>query len=194
MHPAFRLFAAGLVLLWGMGSAQAQGNPGATSYTLNTAESSIQFSIGHFFVSATDGRFTTFDGSLSVPPGAPERGTVTIHVSPGSIDTGIAARDEHLRTADFFDAARYPSALFVSTGLTLTGGSNGALTGLLTLHGATNPVSLDAMLETPDRNGARLVFSAQGKLKRSAFGMDQYQGVIGDEVTLKIHAVFDRTR
>jgi polyisoprenoid-binding protein YceI len=192
MRLFLRGFAAGLALFCSIAGARAQENPGDAHYALNTAQSSIEFSIGHFFVSSTDGRFTSFDGSLSVPPGAPERGSVNIHVSPASIDTGIAARDEHLRTADFFDVARYPSASFISSGLTLASGNSAKLTGLLTLHGVTRPVSLDATLQSPDRKDARLAFAAQGTLKRSAFGMNDYQGVIGDDVTLKIKAVFDR--
>lgn len=194
MHPVLRGFAIGLALYLGAASAQAQDNADAIHYVLSPAASSVQFSIGHFFVSTTEGRFTQLDGSLTFAPGAPERGTVRVHVSPGSIDTGIAARDEHLRTADFFDVTRFPQATFTSSGLTLTGGSTGRLAGLLTLHGVSLPVSLDVTLQTPDRKGERLAFSAEGKLKRSAFGMNGFQGVIGDDVTLKIAAVFDRAR
>jgi polyisoprenoid-binding protein YceI len=194
MHSSVRRLAVMLVLLAGIaaGSARAQAPSGEARYTLDPAHSSIQFSIGHFFVSSTEGAFMSFDGRLTFPSGAPEHGTVSIHVSPGSINTGIAARDDHLRAADFFDVARFPLATFESSGLVLTGGNNGRLTGLLTLHGVTHPVSLDVRLQTPDRNGEMLVFSAEGKLKRSAFGMNEFQGVIGDEVTLKIAAQFDR--
>jgi polyisoprenoid-binding protein YceI len=192
MHSFLRTLVIGLALFSGAGAALAQTPSGDARYTLDAAHSSIQFSIGHFFVSSTEGAFTTFDGALTFPPGAPERGSVTIHVSPGSIDTAIAARDDHLRTADFFEIARFPLATFKSTGLALTGGTNGKLTGLLTLHGVTQPVSLDVTLQTPDRNGERLAFSAEGKLKRSAFGMSGFEGVIGDDVTLKIAAAFDR--
>ncbi len=194
MHSSIRSLAVGLVLFSGIAapSVHAQTPSSEARYTLYPAHSSIQFSIGHFFVSSTDGAFTSFDGRLTFPQETPERGTASIHVSPGSIDTGIAARDDHLRTADFFDIARFPQASFESSGLTLTGGSNGRLKGLLTVHGVTQPITLDVTLQTPDRTGERLAFSAQGKLKRSAFGMNQFAGVIGDEVTLKIAAQFVR--
>jgi polyisoprenoid-binding protein YceI len=164
------------------------------SYALDTAHSTFHFSIGHFVVSSTEGRFTKFDGRLAFSPQAPERGTVIIHVSPGSIDTGIAARDEHLRTADFFDVAKFPLATFESTGLATTGGKTGTLTGMLTLHGVTKPVTLTATLQSPDPAGDRLDFSVKGTLKRSDFGMNQYMGMIGDDVTLDIQAEFDRAR
>ena len=164
----------------------------ASRYVLNKDHSRIAFSIGHFVVSSTEGRFTQFDGKLEFPPQTPERGTVTIHVSTGSIDTGIGARDDHLRTADFFDAAKFPLATFEATGLTRTSNTGGTLTGQFSLHGVTRPLTMAVTLRTPDLTAARLEFSATGTLKRSDFGMTQYQGVIGDEVRLTIDAEFDK--
>lgn len=168
--------------------------PGGTAYVLNKDHSKIQFSISHFVVSSTEGQFTTFDGKLNFEPQAPERGAVTIHVSPGSIDTGIAARDDHLRTADFFDAAKYPVATFESTSLVQLSSKTGKLTGTLSLHGVTRPVTLNVTLLTPDLNADRLDFSANTALKRSDYGMTNYLAVIGDEVTLTIDAEFDKER
>ena len=181
---------AGLMLLALPAAAQTTG---PSLYALNAARSKFDFSIGHFMVSATEGKLTSFDGKLTFASDAPERGTVTIHVAPGSIDPGIAARDEHLRTADFFDVVRFPLASFQSSGLTRAG-KEGALTGMLTLHGVTRPVRLDVTLQTPDLNADRLDFAARGKLKRSDFGMTSYMGMVGDEVTLTIAAGFDRQR
>jgi polyisoprenoid-binding protein YceI len=168
--------------------------PGAGSYVLNAAHSKMHFSISHFVVSTTEGQFTNFDGKLVFSRSAPEHGTVTIHVSPGSVDTGIAARDEHLRSADFFDVSKFPLATFESTGLSMTGSKAGKLTGMLTLHGVTKPVTLNATLQSPDLTGDQLAFSAKGVLKRSDFGMTSYAGVIGDEVTLDFDVEFDRAR
>ena len=165
----------------------------AGGYALSREHSKILFSISHFVVSSTEGRFTAFDGKLNFEPQAPEHGSVTIHVSPGSISTDNAARDEHLRSADFFDAGKFPLATFESTGLNKTSGTAAKLTGMLTLHGVTRPITLNVTLRTPDLNADRLEFSAAGKLKRSDYGMTNYQGVIGDEVTLDIEAEFDRT-
>jgi polyisoprenoid-binding protein YceI len=166
--------------------------PNGIAYVLNKDHSKILFSISHFVVSSTQGQFTAFDGKLNFEPQAPEHGAVTIHVSPGSVSTGIAARDDHLRTADFFDAARFPLATFESTSLTRTSGTIGKLTGQFSLHGVTRPLTLAVTLRTPDLNADRLSFSATGTVKRSDFGMTQYQGVIGDEVSLTIEAEFDK--
>jgi polyisoprenoid-binding protein YceI len=163
-------------------------------YSLNREHSKILFSIGHFVVSSTEGQFTVFDGKLVFEPQAPEHGTVTIHVSPGSISTGNAARDDHLRTADFFDAAKFPLATFESTGLVRISSRTGKLAGLFSLHGVTKPITLNVTLQTPDLTADRLNFTATGTLNRSDFGMNQYLGVIGDTVTLTVEAEFDRDR
>jgi len=167
---------------------------GGGNYVLNAAHSKMQFSISHFIVSSTEGRFSNFDGRLTFQPQAPERGVVTVHVAPGSVDTGIAARDEHLRTADFFDVARFPLATFQSMSLATTDGRTGTLTGMLTLHGVTKPITLNATLQSPALTGDQLVFSLKGTLKRSDFGMNSYMSVIGDIVTLDIEAEFDKSR
>jgi polyisoprenoid-binding protein YceI len=195
MHPAFRGIVIGLTLFAGMtsGSVQAQAPSGETRYVLDPAHSSIQFSISHFVVSSTEGKFGTFDGKLNFTPQAPERGTVVIHVASASVDTGIGARDDHLRTADFFDAAKFPTITFESTNLVRSGNS-GQLSGMLSLHGVTKPITLNATLQTPDLNADRLDFSVTTKLKRSDYGMTNYLSVIGDEVTLKIAAEFERAR
>jgi polyisoprenoid-binding protein YceI len=171
-------------------TAELNGN----AYILNRERSKISFSISHFYVSSTEGQFTTFDGKLNFEPQAPEHGSATIHISSGSIDTGIAARDDHLRTADFFDAARFPVATFETTSLTQNSSTTGKLTGTLSLHGVTRPVSLNVTLLTPDLNADRLQFAANTTLKRSNFGMTNYMGVIGDDVTLSIEAEFDKER
>jgi polyisoprenoid-binding protein YceI len=182
------------VILIGLSAAPSFAQPAASGshYVLNKDHSKIQFSISHFVVSSTDGQFTAFDGKLTFEPQTPEHATVTIHISPGSVSTGIAARDDHLRTADFFDAAKFPLATFESTNLVRVSNTTGKLSGLFSLHGVTKPVTLAVTLRTPDLNADRLNFSAAGTLKRSDFGMNQYQGVIGDAVNLTIEAEFDK--
>ena len=195
-----RLWRRGLVGVILMGAAALpafaqtarSGDVTGAGYVLNRDRSKILFSIGHFYVSSTEGQFTAFDGKLSFAPQAPERGSVTIHVSPASISTGNAARDDHLRTADFFDVGKFPVASFESTSLVRTSGKSGKLTGTLFLHGVSRPVTLNVTLQTADVSADRLDFSASGVLKRSDYGMNNYAGIIGDEVTLNIDAEFDK--
>ena len=172
----------------------AQTAPGGLSYVLNKDRSRILFSIGHFYVSSTEGRFGSFDGKLDFDPQAPEQGRVIVHIAPGSISTDNAARDEHLRSADFFDAAQFPMAIFTSTSLARNSGKTGTLSGTLSLHGVTRPVTLTVTLASPGLGGDKELFSATGTLKRSDYGMTNYLGVIGDDVKLDIEAEFDRER
>ena len=165
---------------------------GSNEYILNGGHSRITFSIGHFFVSSTQGQFKTFDGRLSFDPQAPERGSVIIHINPGSIFTNVAARDEHLRSADFFDVTRYPLATFQSVALVKDTNATGKLIGTLSLHGVAKPITLNINFLSADLHADRLDFTAVGTLKRSDYGMNNYRGVIGDEVTLDIEAEFDR--
>ncbi len=172
---------------------QAPAGP-AVGYMLDKAHSRIQFSIGHFLVSSTEGQFTSFDGRLIFAPKSPETGTVTVHVAAASISTDNAARDAHLRTADFFDAPQFPVITFHSINLVRVSATAGKLSGTLTLHGVSKPVTLDVTLKSPDTAGETLNFSARTILKRSDFGMTNYMGVIGNDVTLSIDAQFDRDR
>lgn len=185
------LFLMGLLVL----PAFAQtAQPHDNVYVLNKDRSKILFSIGHFYVSSTEGQFTTFDGKLNFEPQAPEHGTATIHIAPGSVDTGISARDDHLRTSDFFDAAHFPIATFESTNLIQNSSKTGKLTGTLSLHGVTRPITLNVTLLSRDLNADQLNFSANTTLKRSDYSMTNYLGVIGDDVTLTIEAEFDREK
>jgi polyisoprenoid-binding protein YceI len=176
------------------GSRLDDAKPGGNAYSLNPDRSKFLFSIGHFLVSSTQGQFKSFDGTLRFDPQSPDHGTVTIHVLPNSISTDNAARDEHLRSADFFDAQRFPSALFESTTLIRNSDRTGKLTGTLSLHGVSRPITLDVTYLTLNPNADTQHFSATGRLKRSDFGMTNYMGVIGDDVTLNIEAEFDRQR
>src|SRR5580692_8741143 len=163
-----------------------------SEYVLNRDHSKILFSISHFYVSSTEGQFTTFDGKLNFEPQAPDLSMVTIHISPGTISTGNTARDDHLRTADFFDVSKFPLATFESTSLVQLSSKTGKIIGSLNLHGVSKPVTLDVTLQTSDLSTDRLIVSAATTLKRSDYGMNNYMGIIGDDVALTIEAEFDR--
>jgi polyisoprenoid-binding protein YceI len=184
----------GLMVAWALPASAQNAPPMAGAFKLNRDHSKIQFSIGHFYVSTTEGQFTTFDGRLNFAPQAPGQGSVAIQISPGSISTGNDARDEHLRTADFFDVGKFPTAGFESTSLVPVSARTGKLTGMLSLHGMVRPITMTVTLQSPDVNSDRLNFSADGTLRRSDYGMTNYPGIIGHEVTLHIEAEFDRER
>jgi polyisoprenoid-binding protein YceI len=179
--------------------AQAQtANPSpatsdiGTRYILNKQHTKIGFSIGHMVVSSTDGIFTAFDGKLLFNPQSPEKSGVSVAVSTASIDTDEKARDEHLRTADFFDVEKYPTATFQSTGIKLKSDNAGEVTGILTIHGIQKPVTFDVSLHRQGGNADTLEFNATATLLRSDFGMTGYRAMVGNEVTLNITAEFDK--
>ncbi len=103
----------------------------------------IQFKIKHLGYSWLIGQFREFNGHFSFDERKPEKNKVSVTIKMASLDTNHAERDKHLRSADFFDVTRYPTATFVSSAYESTGKHTGILHGKLTLHGITKDVSID---------------------------------------------------
>ncbi|WP_368448516.1 YceI family protein [Cobetia amphilecti] len=131
------LMAASLPLMAG----QAQ----ASDYTIDTdgQHAFIQFKISHLGYSYVLGQFKEFSGDFSYDQGKPEDAKVSVEVDVDSLDSAHAERDKHIKSADFLDVSQYPTATFTSTGFESTGDGSGKLKGELTLHGQTQPVTLD---------------------------------------------------
>jgi polyisoprenoid-binding protein YceI len=169
------------------------------TYKIDPDHSNVGFSIRHFF-SKVPGHFKTYDGTIALDPKDLSKGTVNVSIDTGSIDTGVEDRDKHLKSPDFFDAAKFPKMTFVSTEVIPKGPNHAAVKGNLTLHGVTKPVTLEADVLgfSPDPwGGYRGGFEAKTTLKRSDFGISWNKAVegggllLGDEVevTLNIEAV-----
>jgi polyisoprenoid-binding protein YceI len=118
----------------------------AADYVIDNqgAHASINFKVSHLGYSYTIGRFNTFDGTFSYDADSLTASKVSVNVDTTSLDSNHAERDKHLRSADFIDAAKYPTATFTSTGVTDQGNGHLAITGDLTLHGKTQPITIDA--------------------------------------------------
>ncbi|MDC0611465.1 YceI family protein [Vibrio sp.] len=132
-----------------LGLALASATPFAASaadYVIDTqgAHASINFKVSHLGYSYTIGRFNTFEGTFSYDPEAIDSSKVSVKVDTTSLDSNHAERDKHLRSADFIDASKYPTATFVSKKVEDKGDGDIAITGDLTLHGKTKPVTIDA--------------------------------------------------
>jgi len=200
LHPRKTLTVIAVLLMTGIFVPPAYADTSSSTmtagtgnlYVLNKEHSKIGFAIGHMVVSSTDGLFTDFVGKLLFNPQSPQLSKIVVEVTPGSVHTDDKARDEHLKTADFFNVAKYPVATFENTSINLTGKTSGKLTGNLTLLGVTEPVTLDVTLQDNDLNADHLNFIATGTIKRSDFGMNDFKLMVGDEVTLNIQAEFDR--
>jgi polyisoprenoid-binding protein YceI len=126
------------------------------TYRFDPSGSTIGFSV-HQFLGTTQGKFTKFNGKIDVDREHPENSSVTAQIDVRSIDTQIKKRDDHLRSAEFFNVEKYPQITFKSRSVKQTGPQSGDVLGDLTIHGVTKPIKLHVKLLTPlnDTNRTR---------------------------------------
>lgn len=164
----------------------------ADTYKIDTSHVYVGFEVDHLGFSTTYGRFNDVSGTIELDEENPEMSSVEVKIDPASVDTGHAERDEHLRGADLLNTAEYPEMSFKSTGIERTGEKTGLITGDLTLHGVTRPVTLDTEFT---RKGTYpmteekievIGFNATTTIKRSDFGMDKWLQMVGDELPITI--------
>jgi polyisoprenoid-binding protein YceI len=141
------------------------------TYQFDQARSTIGFRV-HQFLGTTNGKFTQFSGSIDLDRQHPAHSSVSARIQVGSIDTGIKKRDDHLRSAEFFNVAKYREITFKSRSVKQTGPQSGDIMGDLTLHGVTKPVTLRVKLVTPVSDEARTRWEVTTEpLKRRDFGL-----------------------
>jgi polyisoprenoid-binding protein YceI len=165
----------------------------AGTWTIDPVHSAIQFSVRHLVVSKVRGNFGTFSGAITVA----EDGTpsVSAEIDVASVDTGNEQRDAHIKSAEFFDVEKYPTATFRSTGVEATG-DDYVLNGDFTLHGVTKPISLALEFGgiSPGMGSGEVAgFEASVVLNRKDFGIDLDMpletggAVVGDKVTVTVN-------
>jgi len=118
------------------------------SYKFDPSGSTIGFSV-HQFLGTTHGKFTKFNGKVEVDREHPENSSVTAQIDVRSIDTRIKKRDDHLRSAEFFNVEKFPQITFRSRSVKQTSPQSGDILGNLTIHGVTKPITLHVKLLTP---------------------------------------------
>jgi len=118
------------------------------TYRFGPSGSTIGFSV-HQFLGTTQGKFTKFNGKVDIDREHPENSSVTAQIDVRSIDTRIKKRDDHLRSAEFFNVDKYPQITFKSRSVKQTGSQSGDIPGDLTIHGMTKPITLHVKLLTP---------------------------------------------
>jgi polyisoprenoid-binding protein YceI len=123
-------------------------------YKFGPSGSTIGFSV-HQFLGTTQGKFTKFNGKVDVNREHPENSSVTAQIDVRSIDTQIKKRDDHLRSAEFFNVEKYPQIAFKSRSVKQTGPQSGDVLGDLTIHGVTKPITLHVKLLTPLNDTSR---------------------------------------
>jgi polyisoprenoid-binding protein YceI len=145
----------------------------AGTYVTDPAHTSFGFAVKHLGIATVRGRFSEFEGRLEVGEDlASARISGTARAA--SVDTGEPQRDEHLRSADFFDAATYPELRFESTAVRRIDEENLEIDGELTMHGVTKPVKLNGEFqgtETDPYGNDRVAFEITGKIDRSEWDM-----------------------
>jgi polyisoprenoid-binding protein YceI len=123
-------------------------------YKFGPSGSTIGFSV-HQFLGTTQGKFAKFNGKVDVNREHPENSSVTAQIDVRSIDTQIKKRDDHLRSAEFFNVEKYPQITFKSRSVKQTGPQSGDILGDLTAHGVTKPITLHVKLLTPLNDTSR---------------------------------------
>jgi len=166
----------------------------ADTYVLDQDHTTVGFKIRHVF-SWVLGTFNEFEGSFVYDPDNPEVWTADATIQTASIDTRVKERDNHLRTADFFDVEKYPTMTFKSTKVTDVTPAGAKLHGVLSLHGVEKPVIMDLEIfgTGPDAWGNTLAgFSASTKINRKDFGLtwneilETGQLLVGEDVLITI--------
>jgi polyisoprenoid-binding protein YceI len=169
-----------------------------TQWQIDPAHSAAHFSVRHLMISNVRGEFTNINGSALIDPADLSKSSVEVTIQAASLSTREPQRDEHLRSADFFDVAKYPALTFRSKRIESLGAEYFKLVGDLTIHGVTKEVTLDIEGPTPaikdPWGNVRVGVTGSTKINRKDFGLvwnalTETGGlVVGDEVKITIEA------
>ena len=162
-------------------------------WNLDTAHSAAEFAVKHLMISTVKGRFNTFTGSGETGPDGVIK-NAELAIDAASINTNVDARDNHLRSADFFDVEKFPKITFKSTKIDHKG-TDITITGDLTIHGVTKPVTLKGEFTPPVTDpwgNSRSALAVSTKINRKDWGLHYNQAleaggwVVGDEVKINV--------
>lgn len=169
--------------------------PPTTKWTLDPENSSAGFAVKHV-LSTVRGMFHRPAGTVTLDDAAPARSKVEATLSASTVSTGVEERDAHLKGADFFDVAKYPTITFASTSVTKSSATAYAVTGNLTMHGVTKPVTFAVTASPPFNHAGSIRRGIEGSasVNRRDFGLVwDYPGegpgmVVGNTITITIDA------
>ena len=169
--------------------------PEISNWELDPENSSAEFVCKHVF-SKVRGMFAKPSGTVSLDEAAPANSRISAAIDVSSITTGVEERDTHLKSADFFDVAKYPAITFVSTSVSRSSAASYSVTGNLTMHGVTKPVTLAVTASPPFNHagGIRRGIEATTSVNRKDFGLRwEFPGegagvVVGDNIQITIDA------
>jgi polyisoprenoid-binding protein YceI len=155
----------------------------ADSYKVDKDHSTATFKVSNFYVSKVSGSFSDISGDITEDTDNPARSSVEIIIKTESVNTHIQKRDNHLRSADFFDVKIYPTMSFKSNKVEKLKNGDYRVTGDFNLHGITKPVTVDV------KKLAGAVFETKFSINRSDYGITYDPGVIGDKIAISLHIV-----
>ncbi|HTJ83944.1 MAG TPA: YceI family protein [Polyangiaceae bacterium] len=173
------------------------------NWEVDFVHSSLGFTVRHMVISKVHGVFGKWAASFSLDTEDFPASSVSVEVDIASIDTKEEKRDGHLKSADFFDAEKFPKMTFKSTKVEKTGGDRLAITGDLTIRGTTKSVVLDAEYAGRAKDpwgGERAGFAASTKINRKDFGLHWNQALetggvlVGEQVEIKVDLELTRAK
>jgi polyisoprenoid-binding protein YceI len=190
-----------LFLIFALAAASLQAEP--TNWKIDTSHSAAQFSVKHMMVSTVRGHFGTMTGTVVYDAANPSATKIDAAVDVTTIDTRNVKRDAHLKSADFFEAEKFPQMTFKSKSVKPAGAGKMMMTGDLTIKGTTKEVVFEVEGPTAPVNtgrGMKMGAVATAKINRKDFGMTWSRAietggvVVGDEVTLTIDIQLDQVK
>ena len=170
----------------------------SASWKADPMHSQLSFSTTHLGISDVDGLFKKFDATATGSAADFSDAVFSLTADVASIDTEVEMRDKHLRSADFFDVEKFPTMTYKSTGIEKAGENKYRLTGNLTLHGVTKPVTMDlwyrGTIVNPQSKTPTAGFQLTGTIKRSDFGIGEKFAppMLSDEVKIKADGEFKK--
>jgi polyisoprenoid-binding protein YceI len=165
------------------------------AWTIDTSHSQIQFTVRHMMISNVRGRFENFSGTVDLDENNPENSKIDIKIEIATLNTRDAQRDGHLRSADFFEAEKYPYMTYVSKKIKKTDAIHAKVYGDLTIRNVTREVVLEVEFNGKAKSPwgtTSAGFNAEAKISRKDFGLEwnktlETGGVlVGDEITINI--------
>ena len=165
----------------------------AQKYDIDTTHTQILFTWNHFGFSNPSATLEKISGDFQFDAADPTKSSISVTLPLEGLHTGVPKLDEHLKSPDFFDAAKFPNITFKSTKVEKAGPEQLKVSGDLTIHGVTKPVTLAVKVnkigDNPMVKAASAGFDADITIKRSEFGVDKYIPNVSDDI--KVHITFD---
>jgi len=168
----------------------------AATYKVDPDHTAVSFKIRHLF-SNVQGTFNKFEGTIDYEPGKPDSWKTSGTIDTASINTNVEQRDKHLRSADFFDVAKYPAIIFKSGAVKEATATSAKIEGVLTMHGVEKPVVLNVEIHGVGKDpwgNVRAGFTATTKINRKEFGLNWNEALetgqllVGEEVMITLEA------